>query len=294
MNNTYEYYCPYKKKVIIEEMYFGETLHFFYGKFVGKLLLFFIFKRIWWGIFYRLYKKSPLSKKSIERDIKRFQLNMSEYKEESWKSYNHFFMRKFKEGMRVFSSDVNTLDVFAEGKYLVYDTGNAQKINIKGEELSLRMLYNDNNEVVKEDSYLIVARLCPTDYHHYHYPCSGKILSSYLVSGAYDSVNIFAQKYKPSILFRNKRWVSFLETNFGKIAYIEVGGMSVATIKNEHSANYTFKKGDLKGHFEYGGSSIILVVPKKNIKMREDLLENSKSNREVYLKLGDLLGTKII
>lgn len=282
---NYEYYDPYENKIIEEEMYFGKTLHFFYGDFLGKVLLHLLFKRIWWGFIYRCYKKSSLSIKSIARDIKRFNIDMDLYEVEEWKSYNHFFSRYFKEGVRDFSSRTDELAAFAEGKYLVYDSSLVKDIKVKDEILSLKRTISCQSEC-----YYIVCRLCPVDYHHYHYPCAGTLKKSYLVRGAYDSVNIFAQKYKPLILFRNKRWVNVLSTNFGEILYIEVGGMSVGTIKNLHQAGYDFNKGEMKGQFEYGGSSLVMVLPKDKIKLREDVLTHSKLGRETFLKLGDHLG----
>ena len=275
-----------------EEMYFGNIVNYFYSHPMGKTLAFLIFKRIWWGYFYRQYKLSSYSLKTIDEDIQKYKINMDEYLIEDWKNYNHFFTRKFKPGKRSFNRDKETICAFAEGKYLVYDNTRGS-IEIKGETVSTEELLGPRRSLSKEfsDSYLIVCRLCPIDYHRFHYPSEGRIVESFLVKGKYDSVNIFAQDFKKNILFKNKRHVNILETDHGKIGLVEIGGMSVATIVNNHQNGHSFTKGEEKGRFEYGGSSLILVLPKNKFEVDPTLVEYSKQNIECYFKLGSVIAT---
>ena len=62
-------------------------------------------------------------------------------------------------------------------------------------------------------------------------------------------------------------------------------------IKNHHQ-NYSFKKGEEKGYFEFGGSTIVLLFKKDTITIDKDILDNSKDNIETIVKYGEKIGKK--
>ena len=127
------------------------------------------------------------------------------------------------------------------------------------------------------------------DYHRYHFPDDGKIVDDYRVSGLYHSVNPLALKSKEDILITNERHVTILETkNFGKLAYIEVGAICVGKIIQSKPLDKgrEFARGEEKGYFLFGGSTVIVIGEKGKWKPSADILMNTKKGMETYLHLG--------
>ena len=88
----------------------------------------------------------------------------------------------------------------------------------------------------------------------------------------------------------NSREYTILNTNnFGKVIDIDIGAMGVGRIRNNHE-EYTFKKGEEKGYFEFGGSTIVLLVKKGTVDIDKDILENSKEGIETIVKYGEAIG----
>ena len=77
--------------------------------------------------------------------------------------------------------------------------------------------------------------------------------------------------------------------NFGTMIQIEVGALLVGKIQNHPVTE--FKKGDEKGYFELGGSTIILLT-QSNIAVDEDILENSRKGIETKVHYSERIGVK--
>ena len=129
--------------------------------------------------------------------------------------------------------------------------------------------------------------MCVDDYHHYVFPDDGRVKSSKYINGKLHTVQPISQeRYK--IFHQNSREITFLECdNLGDVCYIEVGALLVGKIVNE--AKVEFKKGEEKGHFEFGGSTVILLI-NKDIEINDKIIENSKKGIETIVKLGQYIG----
>ena len=100
------------------------------------------------------------------------------------------------------------------------------------------------------------------------------------------------KRWKPQLkVFQtNSREWTILETeNFDKIIQIEVGALLVGRIVNYHQ-EYQFKKGEEKGKFEYGGSTIVLLIKKDKVLIDKKILENSQRNIETPITIGEKIG----
>jgi phosphatidylserine decarboxylase len=107
-------------------------------------------------------------------------------------------------------------------------------------------------------------------------------------------VNPLALNSKEDILITNERHVTILETkNFGKIAYIEVGAICVGKIIQSKPLDKgrAFLKGEEKGYFLFGGSTVIIVGEKGKWKPSNDIIQNTKNKMETYLHLGTTVAT---
>lgn len=245
-----------------------------------------------------------ISQKKVAPFVKNFNIPIDDYLPEEGKTtndphhgystFNNFFIRRFKEGKRPFDSDENILPAFSEARYFGYETVLPEEnFPVKGKFLSPEIILNHSKwGEVFSGGPLLLARLCPVDYHRYHYPDDGEVVESFRHHGPLHSVNPIALKMKGDILCTNERQITILKTkNFGMLAYVEVGATMVGKIVQSHQGP-TFKRGDEKGYFLFGGSTVIVIGEKGKWTPDKDILENTKKGIEVYIKLGQSLGKK--
>ena len=289
MNKPLQYWDRYKNKVLSDKIYADWFIKWCYENRIGKLFLDYFFSKKSFNILYGLYKTSKYSLKQIQTDIEQYSVDMDLFKKEKFNNYSDFFLREFKDGIRVFPVEEN-LGAFAEGRVLAFNRVDAQhKYPVKGEFLTPELLLG-NTKIANYfiGGPIIIIRLCPIDYHHFHYPLDGKIINRYKLTGNYHSVNVLALKNRDDIFVKNEREVTIFENKkYGKMAYIEVGAMCVGKIIQKNPSSTTCSKGELKGHFEFGASTVILIGEKDKWTPSEDILVNSQKNIESYIKLGD-------
>jgi len=288
----------------IEKVYGDWFIKFLYTSVAGQQLGG-VFTNKYFSKVYGAFQDMPSSHKKVRPFIEKFNIPIDDYEpgtrpaldpRDSYKTFNEFFIRRFKMGKRNFVSEPNRMAAFAEARYVGFDNINDKEVYpVKGSFLKAKDLVG-NEQVAKmfEGGPLLIARLCPVDYHRYHYPDNGKVLDNFRIPGAYDSVNPFALKYKNQIFIKNERHVTILETeNFGKLAYIEVGAICVGKIIQSHRWNKPFMRGEEKGYFLFGGSTVVLLGEKGKWKPSEDISSNTKKGIETYLHIGTEVATKL-
>jgi len=288
----------HENKMDIEKVYGDAMVKFAYANPIGRLLGPVIASKM----LSQLYGKSQDSLKSGQKVaffIKNFHIPIDQYEkgsfkdnpiETSYQSFNEFFIRKFQEGQRTFTQKHDEMGAFSEARYFGHESMTDDlNIPVKGSMLRAVDLISDA-ELAQDfiGGPLMIARLCPVDYHRYHYPDDGKTLKSFTVPGNLHSVNPLALKYRQDIFIKNERRVSILETeHFGKLAYIEVGATMVGKIVQSFDESKPFNKGDEKGYFLFGGSTVVLCGEKGKWAPSKDMLENTKAGIETYIQLGD-------
>ncbi len=136
-----------------------------------------------------------------------------------------------------------------------------------------------------------ILRLCPSDYHRFHFPTGGKIGVTKTVPGLLHSVNPYALEQKIPVYCLNKRTLSELDSyDVGKVLMMEVGALFVGTIVQTYRPTMTVAKGEEKGFFKFGGSTCILFFEKGSMKFDADLVENSRQGVETLVKMGEQIG----
>lgn len=252
------------------------SLKFLYNNFLGRFILKVLISSKISNI-YAKYMNSWLSKHKIKRFVKRNNIDMKEYKSKNYESFNDFFIRDIKKENRPIE---NGLIAVCDSKLSVYKIDKYSTFNIKNSVYDVKELIQKDNIKYK---YALIFRLCVDDYHHYIFPDDGRVISNKKINGVLHTVRPIAlEKYK--VFHENTREVTFLECkNLGKVAYIEVGAMFVGKICNKNKK--AFKKGDEKGHFEFGGSTVVLLV-ENEININEKIIENSKKGIETIVKMG--------
>lgn len=236
------------------------------------------------------YLSSEHSTNMIEKFIQKNNIDMSSYEETEYTSFNDFFTRKIKEGKRPLPDEKELLISPCDCKATVYKIHDNTTFSIKNTEYTLRSLLRSPRLAKRfRGGYAFLLRLTVDDYHRYIYAASGKKSKNYHIDGSFHTVNPIANDYLP-IYKENTREYTVLHTKeFGDIVQMEVGALLVGKISN-HLKNGIVKRGEEKGFFEYGGSTIIVLTEKNKVIPREDLVRNTERGYETKLLQGHTLG----
>lgn len=273
------------KTLINEEQYGASPLNYLYTKKIGRILLKIAINPFFSKI-YGFYQKSTLSKNKVNNFIKKYNINLNLYKNKDYKSFNDFFTRELKD-KNIKVKESNFISP-AESKVLVYKITKDLKVNIKNSTYTLEELIKSDVDESFINGNCFIFRLSVNNYHRYCYVDSGKTLSHKRIKGRLHTVSSISKDYE--IYKENKRVVNYLNTNnFSDIIYIEVGALLVGDIINHNKPSY--KKGEEKGYFSIGGSTIIILT-KDNIEVDKDILEYSKKGIEVMVNYGERIGEK--
>lgn len=263
----------------------------------GKKLTELFIKKKLFSKLYGQYCDTNLSRRKISSFIKDFDIDMSlcKYDASSFNNFNDFFIRELKEDARPINYDKDILISPGDGRLMVYNNVSVDKlIQVKGITYSLSELIQDNN-IVKdyEGGVCMILRLCPTDYHRFHFVDSGVCEKSTYIPGNYYSVNPTALEKVAKLYCQNKReWSIFHSDNFGDIIHVEVGATCVGSIIQTYENNVRVKKGSEKGYFKFGGSTTILFFKPNTITIDDDILTQSSLGFETKVNMGESIGIK--
>jgi len=285
----------------IKEVIYGR---FFVELLYGKSLISFFFRLILLPVLtcgplfsrlYGLFQSSRLSRYKIAPFIKKFHINTQEFLHpvHSFTSFNEFFIRKLKPAARPITPGNHIAILPADGRYLVYPNAEqADGFVVKGKKFSLQELLGSTTSAAPyQKGAVIIARLCPTDYHRFHFPCDCLPSEAIPILGPLHSVNPMAITRNPSLLSQNKRSVTLLQTRaFGQIAFIEIGAICVGAIHQTYQPFQPYHKGEEKGFFSFGGSSLIALFEEDTLELEKDLILHSSQHREILGLLGQPLG----
>lgn len=236
------------------------------------------------------YMDSPLSKPLIKPFISKNGIDTSQYIMRDFYSYNQFFTRRIKPGMRPVDFTPGHLISPCDSKLSVYPINENSIFRIKDSHYRVRDLLNNDFLARRfEDGYCFIFRLEVDDYHRYCYIDSGTKTGNTFIKGELHTVNPIAlERY--NIYKRNCREYTLLHTdNFGDVAQIEVGAMLVGRICNRHGV-CSFHRGEEKGRFEFGGSTVVLLFGRDSVIPDSDLLGNTANGFETVVKFGEKIG----
>lgn len=288
------------KKIYETEAIVGESsLTWLYNTTIGMGLLEAIVKKKFFSSIYGKYLDSKFSKNKIAPFIRDYSINEDEFLEEvnSFKSFNEFFYRKVKISSRNINMNDNILVSPGDGKILAFKNINInQIIQVKGYTYSLEELIGNHNFAENyQGGSILVLRLCPTDYHRFHFIDSGTCDSPNKINGFYYSVSPIALSKVKKIFCQNKRqYCVFHSDNFKDILYVEVGATCVGSIIDTFKPGEKYERGSEKGYFKFGGSTVILFFQKDTITIDEEILSHSSLGFETLVKLGYAIGAKQI
>ena len=280
-----------KKNYYLEKTFRDKELTFLYDSFLGRTLLNLLVKRRWFSNLYSITNKSKKSCAKIQPFINEYQIDMSDYKQQDYLSFNSFFTRKIITDKRPIALLENVLISPADAKLSVYPINEQLALNIKNSLYSVNSLLQDDtlsNEF--KNGLCLVFRLTVDDYHRYCFIDNGKVIKQKSILGCLHTVGpISAQKN--NVYSENNREYVVIETdNFSKVIQMEVGALLVGKIVNYEVSS--FSKGQEKGYFEFGGSTIILLFKEDTVRMDSDIMKCSSESIEVRVKFGEKIGEK--
>lgn len=294
-----KYFNRKTKNYEIEKVAGDKYLSWTYSSPVGMNLLELIIKKKLFSKLYGMTQDFKMSRKKIASFIKDLDIDMTPYENsaEDYKNFNDFFSRKLKKGARSIDLEPSALISPGDGRLIAYENIDIESlIQIKGLTYSLRELICSRELAEKySEGTFMVLRLCPTDYHRFHFLDSGSCSETHKINGYYYSVNPTALQKIPKLFCQNKReWSVFKSDNFGDILYIEVGATCVGSIIQTYKPDARVNKGDEKGYFKFGGSTVILFFEKNKVKIASDILEQSSLGYECKVSVGENIGEKFI
>ena len=293
--NEIIFFDRYQAKTCVEKVYGEKYMRWTYGTLGGKIALAAVVKRAWFSRWYGWRMDRPGSRRKIKPFIEEFDLDANEFirNPEEFESFNAFFSRSLKPEARPADPEPSSVVFPADGRHLcVPDLSRCDGLLVKGEMFDLKTLLGDA-DLAREyaSGSLLVSRLCPVDYHRFHFPVAGRAGPTRLLNGPLFSVNPIALCQNIHILATHKRTLTVLETeSLGNVLLMEIGATNVGSICQTYKEGSTVSKGDEKGYFRFGGSSTITIFEPGRVQFDEDLLSNSAKKRELYAKMGDHMG----
>lgn len=292
--SSIEFFNRHRNRLETEQVYGERFLRFTYGNPLGRLPLHAFVKRPLFSQWYGRRMDEPASREKIAPFIERYRLDPSEFAEpaDSFPTFNAFFSRKLRPGARPI--DPKATVVFpADGRHLGFErAAEVRSVFVKDQRFDLPRLLGDAELATRfAKGPLVLSRLCPVDYHRFHFPCDGVPGESTLINGQLFSVSPIALRQRLGYLWENKRRITRIETeSLGLVLMIEVGATCVGTIGQTYQPGQPVRMGDEKGWFGFGGSSTITLFEPGAIELANDLLEHSSRRRELYAHMGSVMG----
>lgn len=260
------------------------TVKFLYETVPGRMLLRLVVSP-WLSKAWGVYHKSKYSKGKIRPFIQKYGVRLDETEVDTFRSFNDFFTRK--KAVCAQTEDPHVLLSVADSKVCCYPITDDLHLKIKNCVYDLPDILEDEALASQyRGGKCIVFRLSVDDYHRYHFFDDGKLIANKQIRGLLHTVRPVSEKYR--VFARNSRQVSVLETaHFGQVVQVEIGALLVGKIHNHEKV--TFSRMEEKGYFEFGGSTIVLLL-KENIRFDEDIARMSENGVEVKVCAGERIG----
>ncbi|MCL1807215.1 MAG: phosphatidylserine decarboxylase [Oscillospiraceae bacterium] len=271
-----------------EKLYKERVMRFFYNTVPGGLLVF-LLRLSFISKLYGVTQRGKRSKAKAEAFIKEHEIDMSNY-DPHYTCFNEFFIRR-RLNIEL-DPDPHHLIAPADSVLLAYTVTNGTLFTVKNKAYTLQQFLKDEKQAADyEGGSFLIFRLRVYDYHRFSFIDDGEVLSRKRIRGWLDTVNQNASgKFT---LSSNVRDVTLLRTqNFGGVLMAEIGAMLVGKIVQTY-AEPSFSRGDEKGYFEFGGSTVVLIFKKNMIQLDNDILRHSAEGIETKVTLGEKIGVKV-
>lgn len=268
----------------------SKFLGFIYTKALGRILL----KPLSAPILSRAcgrFLDSRLSKALIRPFINSNGIDMDEYEKEEYGCFNDFFTRRIRKELRPVDYEKEHLIAPCDGLLSAYHISDGMVMDIKHSRYSVNDLLRDEELAACFDGgTCLVFRLCVNHYHRYAYIEDGIKGQNIFIPGVLHTVRPIALRNVP-VFKENSREYTIIETgSLGRVVQMEVGAMLVGRIANLHQGGEV-RRGEEKGRFLYGGSTVVVLLQKDRADIPEWVFEAHEDSMEIPVKLGECIGS---
>lgn len=236
---------------------------------------------------------SPVSRPLISPFIRKNGIDLTDYAEEDYSCFNDFFCRRIRPERRPLPADPAELMAPCDGLLSAYRITDGMVLPIKQSRYSVSDLLGMDAAARRfRDGVCLVFRLCVDNYHRYCYVDNGQKGPNVFLPGVLHTVRPIALESVP-VFVRNCREYTIMETaHFGTVAQIEIGALLVGRIDNRDGAG-PIRRGEEKGRFLYGGSTVVLLLEKDRVSFDEALFTATANGIETPVVLGQVLGRAV-
>jgi phosphatidylserine decarboxylase len=277
-----------------EEIFEKEVMKFFYGSRLGFFLTEFLLKRKWATEIYARTQHGPGSRAKIKKFVENYGVNLDEVEApiDSYRTFNEFFIRKLKPSARPIDRRPDHLISIADCRLAVYPIRRDAVYPVKARSFTAAQLIGDDALAAKYvGGQCLIFRLAPVDYHRFGYVDDCEQSPVRVINGFYRSVHPLSLRKMKAVFAENQRECCMLKTvNFGEVIHVDVGATGVGRIVQDHPDGGRFARGEEKGYFEFGGSTVILLLRPGAARIDEDIAEHAARGIETIVRYGEKIG----
>jgi phosphatidylserine decarboxylase len=302
MAEPLRFYRRSTQAVETEKIFGGKWLRLGYENPAGRFFVWLVARRKFFSWWYGRKMNKRRSAFEILPFIAEYDINVDEFARShfDYNTFNEFFYRALQPDARPVAAGDRVAALPADGRHLAFaDVDAAEGFYVKGAKFSLADLLDETARPAEKRTLstqfaggaMLISRLCPVDYHRFHFPVAGVPAEARRIEGWLYSVSPVALRRNVRYLVENKRMVTLIESPvFGPVAMIEVGATNVGAIRQTYVPGRPVQKGDEKGLFAFGGSCVITLFQRGRIRFDDDLIAWSEKGIEVYARMGERLG----
>ena len=266
-------------------------LSFLYGTLPGRLLL----KPLTAPILSRAagwLLSTRASRILIKPFIRSNQIDMSLFLQTDYHSYNEFFAREIRPEVRPVDRNPDHLISPCDSKLTALPITPDAQFMLKHTPYTVAsLLRNEQLAATYAGGWALIFRLTVDDYHRYCYPADAQKDETVHIPGVLHTVNPIANDHFP-IYKENTREYCVLHTDvFGDLVMMEVGALLVGKIVNPPTTPQVHR-GEEKGYFQFGGSTVVLLIKAGQVDIDPDILVNSREGIETVVKYGERIGVR--
>ena len=239
------------------------------------------------------FLSTRLSRRIVPSFVKKNHIDLGIYERQEFDSYNAFFTRKIKAEQRPINDQKNVLISPSDGKVTAYPITQKGRFWIKHTQYTAAQLLKDERLAERYmGGWIYVIRLTVDDYHRYCYVADGRKSRERKIRGVLHTVNPVANDYYPIYKMNSREYCLLKTKELGTILLMEVGALMVGKISNHEEDSAQVKRGDEKGMFEFGGSTIVVMTEPGMAEPDKDIIHNTKAQAETLVKMGEPIGCK--
>lgn len=278
-------------QVETEQVYGGAWLRRLYGNPLGLLVLHAAVRRAWFSRWYGARQDLPGSAAKVAPFVRDYGIRMEDFAVPpgGYATFNEFFFRRLAPGARPVDPDPAVAVFPADARHLGFqDISTAAGIYAKGQRLSVAELVGDRalGERYARGT-VICSRLCPVDYHRFHFPVPGVPGEPTTTNGWLGSVSPIALRRNLSWLWENRRQRVTLDAGpFGQVTMVAVGATNVGGIVETYAPGRPVAKGDERGYFRFGGSWMATLFEPGKVRLADDLTSATAEGLELLARFG--------